>query len=73
MRPSRPGARVPPCRGERRPGGLARGGVKRFSKAKGFGFIEDLDGGGEFLVHYTEITGDGFRMLWEDKEVEGVG
>ena len=47
---------------------MARGRVKWFSEEKGYGFIE-----GEkehFLVHYTEIVGEGFRTLEEDSEVE---
>ncbi len=48
---------------------MARGRVKWFSEEKGYGFIEG-EGGEDFLVHYTEIVGEGFRTLEEDSEVE---
>jgi CspA family cold shock protein len=47
---------------------VARGRVKWFSEEKGYGFIEGEEE--DFLVHYTEIVGDGFRTLEEDSEVE---
>ena len=49
--------------------GLKRGKVKWFSPEKGYGFIligDDL----EVFVHYSEILGDGYRMLHEGEEVE---
>ena len=49
--------------------GVARGRVEWFSEEKGFGFIED-EAGELVLVHYTEIAGEGFRMLEEGGEVE---
>ncbi len=47
---------------------MARGRVKWFSEEKGYGFIEGEEQ--DFLVHYTEIVGEGFRTLEEDCEVE---
>jgi cold shock protein len=47
---------------------VARGRVKWFSEEKGYGFIEGEEE--DFLVHYTEIVGEGFRTLEEDSEVE---
>jgi cold shock protein len=47
---------------------VVRGRVKWFSEEKGYGFIECEEG--DFLVHYTEIVGEGFRTLEEDSEVE---
>ena len=47
---------------------MARGRVKWFSEEKGYGFIEGEEE--DFLVHYTEIVGEGFRTLEEDSEVE---
>ena len=47
---------------------MARGKVKWFSEEKGYGFIEGEEE--DFLVHYTEIVGEGFRRLEEASEVE---
>ena len=55
-----------------RKGGKAvrvNGKVKWFNDAKGYGFIERPDGDDVF-VHYTAITGTGFRSLTEGQEVE---
>ena len=49
------------------------GTVKWFNGAKGYGFIEQEDGG-DIFVHYSEIRGEGFRNLEEGQRVEfGVG
>jgi len=48
---------------------MARGKVKWFNDQKGFGFIEQ-EGGGDVFVHYSSITGDGFKTLAEGDEVE---
>jgi cold shock protein len=48
---------------------LAQGTVKWFSNEKGYGFIARSDGDDVF-VHYTAITGDGYRTLNEGQEVE---
>jgi cold shock protein len=45
------------------------GKVKWFNESKGYGFIEREDGADVF-VHYTNITGQGFRTLKENDEVE---
>jgi CspA family cold shock protein len=47
---------------------VARGRVKWFSEEKGYGYIEGEEE--DFVVHYTEISGDGFRTLEEGSEVE---
>lgn len=46
-----------------------RGQVKWFNESKGFGFIARSNGPDVF-VHYTAITGNGFRTLNENDEVE---
>ena len=46
-----------------------KGKVKWFNEKKGFGFIEREDGDDVF-VHFSAITGDGFKNLAEGQEVE---
>ncbi len=48
---------------------MASGRVKWFNDAKGFGFIEREDGDDVF-VHYSSITGEGYRSLTENSLVE---
>lgn len=43
--------------------------VKWFSDSKGYGFIT-RENGEDLFVHYTEITGEGFRTLEEGQRVE---
>ena len=45
------------------------GTVKWFNSTKGFGFIERQDNSDVF-VHYSEISGDGYRSLQEGQRVE---
>jgi len=45
------------------------GKVKWFSKQKGYGFIEGTNGDDVF-VHFSSITGNGFRTLEEGQAVE---
>lgn len=47
----------------------ARGNVKWFNDAKGFGFITVPDGRDVF-VHHTAIIAEGFRTLSEGQAVE---
>jgi CspA family cold shock protein len=46
-----------------------RGTVKWFNNSKGYGFIGREDGPDVF-VHYSAITGDGYRTLQEGDPVE---
>lgn len=46
-----------------------KGTVKWFDNGKGFGFITH-EAGKDAFVHYTEISGDGFRSLDEGDLVE---
>ena len=45
------------------------GTVKWFNSTKGFGFIE-RENDEDVFVHYSEISGDGFRTLEEGEKVE---
>jgi cold shock protein len=47
---------------------MAKGTVKWFNDSKGFGFLEQEDGGDVF-VHFSAITGNGFKSLAEGDEV----
>jgi CxxC-x17-CxxC domain-containing protein len=47
----------------------ARGEVRSFHEAKGFGFIRE-DSGEEVFVHFSAILGDGFKSLREGERVE---
>ncbi len=48
---------------------MAKGKVKWFNDAKGYGFIEQ-DAGEDVFVHFTAIQSDGFKTLAEGQEVE---
>jgi len=45
------------------------GTVKWFNDAKGFGFIA-REQGDDVFVHFSAITGSGFKSLKEDQKVE---
>ena len=47
---------------------MAEGQVKWFNEKKGYGFIQQEDGG-DLFVHYTAIQGDGFKSLKEGQKV----
>ena len=47
---------------------MAEGQVKWFNEKKGYGFIQQ-DDGQDLFVHYTAISGDGFKTLTEGQRV----
>ncbi len=49
---------------------MPRGKVKWFNDAKGYGFIEQEEGGEDVFVHFSAIQAEGFRTLREGQDVE---
>jgi cold shock protein len=47
---------------------MSKGKVKWFNAEKGYGFIENEDGGDVF-VHFSNIQKDGFKTLEEGQAV----
>jgi cold shock protein len=49
---------------------MATGSVKWFNGEKGFGFITQDGGGPDVFVHFSAISGTGYRNLEEGQKVE---
>jgi len=49
---------------------MAKGKVKWFNNAKGYGFIQAEDTQGDIFVHHSSIQAEGFRSLNEGDPVE---
>jgi CspA family cold shock protein len=48
---------------------VKKGIVKWFNASKGYGFIEQADGGADLFVHHTAIQSDGYKTLDEGASV----
>ncbi len=48
---------------------MVRGRVKWFNESKGFGFIS-RENGDDLFVHHSSVSGEGFKTLQENEEVE---
>ena len=49
---------------------MTTGTVKFFNAEKGYGFISLEDGAKDVFVHYSNISGSGYRTLEEGQKVE---
>ena len=51
---------------------MPEGSVRWFSNEKGFGFIAPDEGGDDLFVHYSAISGSGYKSLEENQRVSFV-
>ncbi len=49
---------------------MAHGVIKWFDNKKGFGFIAQDEGGADVFVHFSVVSGEGFKTLDEGDRVE---
>jgi CspA family cold shock protein len=49
---------------------VAIGTVKWFNNEKGYGFITPDGGGKDLFVHFSNISGEGYRSLQDNQRVE---
>jgi CspA family cold shock protein len=49
---------------------MASGTVKWFNGEKGYGFIAPEDGTADVFVHFSAISGSGYRSLDEGQKVQ---
>lgn len=49
---------------------MPAGIVKWFNDAKGFGFIQPDDGGGDVFAHFSAVQMEGFRTLKQGSRVD---
>ena len=49
---------------------MAIGDVKWFNNAKGWGFIVPEGGGEDIFVHFSSISGTGYKSLMEGQKVQ---
>ena len=47
----------------------SKGTVKWFNSDKGFGFIEQDNGGPDVFAHFNEIVSEGYKSLTEGQKV----
>ena len=66
----RPGPHLTAARLQKVRQAMATGTVKWFNDAKGFGFIQQDNGGPDVFCHHTAINMQGFRTLQEGQKVE---